>query len=264
MTCVCMDALGESSWYNVLKFVAPAPPGNIFMNFYIQRVLSNESLQECGMNRPLRGRVNHDGRSAFVCEGQLPFYNSNKRIPECLNGIGLTKGAIANREFLVLFRDEFGLVEAALCWSPGFVPKEHAWVTIGYDVQKWKVFGDTIHKSTCHPIPPLCKMIAEICYSFPLYKYCLFANLNVAVPQRWWGLDDEWSALFRFSTVEEAAKCIDSSQDFNPHGIRLLRIENLNVKRKIVPLGWAGPVAGCFRYDAMADDSMAVDAMAAA
>ena len=53
-------------------------------------------------------------------------------------------------------------------------------------------------------------------------------------------------------------------QDFNPHGIRFLRIENLNVKKKIVPLGWAGPVAGCFRYDAMADDSMAVDAMAAA
>ena len=84
------------------------------------------------------------------------------------------------------------------------------------------------------------------------------------MPQQWWGLDDEWSALFRFSTVEEAAKCIDSSQDFNPHGIRLLRIENKKGKRKIVPLGWAGPVAGCFRYDAMADDSMAVDAMAAA
>ena len=96
-------------------------------------------------------------------------------------------------------------------------------------------------------------MIAEICYSFPLYKYCLFANLNVAVPQRWWGLEDEWSALFRFSTVEEAAQCIDSSKDFNPHGIRLVRIG----KRKIVHLGWSGAVA-------MADASMAVNAMAAA
>ena len=30
--CVCWDTLDQSLWYNVLKFVAPAPPENIFMN----------------------------------------------------------------------------------------------------------------------------------------------------------------------------------------------------------------------------------------
>ena len=102
MTRVCWDALGESSWYNVLKFVAPAPPGNIFMNFYSERELDNKSLQECGMPRPLRGRLKHDGRSAFVCEGQLPLYKSNKRISEYLSGLGLTIGAVANRDYFFM------------------------------------------------------------------------------------------------------------------------------------------------------------------
>ena len=249
MTRVCWDALGESSWYSVLKFVAPAHPGHIFMNFYIERELDNKSLQECGMPRPLRGRLKHDGQSAFVCEGQLPLYKSDMRKKEYLSSLGLTIDAVANKDYFLWFRDTFGLVEAALCWRPGFDPGDHAWVTVGYDVQKWKVIGDTIHRSTCHPIPPLCKMISEICYSFPLvrYKYCLFADLNFAVPQRSWGLYvdgwreivDEWSALFRFSTIEVSAECIDSRQDLNTHGIWLERIENFkkgNTVGKIVPL----------------------------
>ena len=171
------------------------------------------------------------------------------RKKEYLSSLGLTIDAVANKDYFLWFRDTFGLVEAALCWSPGFDPGDHAWVTVGYDVQKWKVIGDTIHRSTCHPIPPLCKMISEICYSFPLvrYKYCLFADLNFAVPQRSWGLYvdgwreivDEWSALFRFSTIEVSAECIDSRQDLNTHGIWLERIENFkkgNTVGKIVPL----------------------------
>ena len=241
MTRVRWDALGKSSWYNVLTFVAPVPPGNIFMNFYFEQKLDNKSLQECGMPRPLRGRLKWDGQSAFVCEGQLPLYKSGMRKKEYLGSLGLSIDAVANKDYFLWFRDTFGLVEAALCWSPGFDPGDHAWVTVGYDVQKWKVIG-----STCHPMLPLCKMISKICYSFPLvrYKYCLFANLNFAVPQQSCGLYidgysdivDEWSALFRFSTIEESSQCIDCWQDLDIHGIWLERIENLK-KGEIVPLG---------------------------
>ena len=61
MTCVCWDTLDQSSWYNVLKFVAPAPPENIFMNLCVQGWLHNDSLHACGMPRPLRGRLKHGG-----------------------------------------------------------------------------------------------------------------------------------------------------------------------------------------------------------
>ena len=158
----------------------------------------------------------------------------------------MTVGRMGGEHYFIWIRDNFGLVEASLVWkSPdsSWSPRAHAWKIIGYDLQKWKVIGNNVRRTTCHPIPPLCKMISEICYSFPLvrYKYCLFADLNFAVPQRSWGLYvdgwrevvDEWSALFRFSTIEVAAERIDSSQDLNTHGIRLL---DLN-RRKIVPLG---------------------------
>ena len=241
MTGVCWDELGESSWYNVLKFVVPAPPGDIFMNFYSARQLDNESLQECGMPRPLRGRLKHDGQRALICEGELPLYSSHVCISDYLTGLGLSIGAVANKSYFLWLRDTSGLLEAALCWSPGIDTRYAAWVTVGYDVQKWKVIG-----SSCHPILPLCKMISKICYSFPLvrYKYCLFANLNFAVPQQSCGLYidgysdivDEWSALFRFSTIEESSQCIDCWQDLDIHGIWLERIENLK-KGEIVPLG---------------------------
>ena len=74
--CVCWDTLDQSLWVNVLKFVVPAGPENIFMNMYVQGCLHNDSLHDSGMPRPLRGRLKHGGRSALICEGQLPLLGS--------------------------------------------------------------------------------------------------------------------------------------------------------------------------------------------
>ena len=88
-----------------------------------------------------------------------------------------------------------------------FVP-EHAWSVIGYDLQKWKVIGNNVNTFTCHPIPPLCRMISEICYSFPLvqYKYCLFADIPVEMVMY---PEDDISGLFRFATSDVVEQSID-------------------------------------------------------
>ena len=208
ITCVCWDTLDQSSWYNVLKFVAPAPPENIFMNLYVRGCLHNDSLHDSGMPRPLRGRLKHGGRSALICEGQLPL----------LGSFDMTVGRLTREDYSIWIRDISGLVEASMLWNQNrnsyrnidvieYVP-EHAWSVIGYDLQKWKVIGNNVHRSTCHPIPPLCKMISEICYSFPLvqYKYCLFADIPVQIDMY---PEDDSSGLFRFSTSDVAEQSID-------------------------------------------------------
>ena len=205
LPCVCWDTLDQSSWYNVVKFVAPAPPENIFMNLYVHGCLQNDSLHDCGMPRPLRGRLKHGGRSALVCEGQLPL----------LGSVDMTVGSSAREEYFIWIRDISGLVEASMLWNfhrnsygtPSANCFGRAWSIIGYDLQKWKVKGNNVHRTTCHPIPPLCKMISEICYSFPLvrYKYCLFADIDI-------DLDSLETSFFRFSTSDVAEQSIDVRQ----------------------------------------------------
>ena len=204
---VCWDTLDQSLWYNVLTFVAPAAPENIFMNMYVQGCLHNDSLHESGMPRPLRGRLKHGGRSALICEGQLPL----------LGSMDMTVGRLVGEEYFVFIRDMSGSVEASMLWNQdrssyrsidviGDVP-EHAWSVIGYDLQKRKVIGNNVNRFTCHPLPPLCRMISEICCNvFPKYKYCLFADIPVEMdmyPQ------DDISGLFRYSTSDVAAQSID-------------------------------------------------------
>ena len=184
------------------------------MNFYVQGSLHNNSLHAYGMPRPLRGRLMHGGRSAFVCERQLPF---------CKWGFqwfatGWMRDDSGLREYYIIrIRDNSGLVEASQLWkSPGssWYPAYHAWKIIGYDLQKWKDIGNNVPRTTYHPIPPLCKMISEICYSFPFvpYKYCLFADINISsIMYR----EDNRSGLFRFSTSDVAEQSIVVRRDLN-------------------------------------------------
>ena len=174
------------------------------MNFYVQGSLHNNSLHAYGMPRPLRGRLMHGGRSAFVCERQLPFLN------ECglqWFATGWIRDDSGLREYYIIrIRDNSGLVEASQLWkSPGssWYPTYHAWKIIGYDLQKWKDIGNNVPKITYHSIPPLCKMISEICYSFPLvrYKYCLFADIDI-------DLDSLETSCFRFSTSDVVEQSI--------------------------------------------------------
>ena len=207
--CVCWDTLDKSLWYNVLKFVALAAPENIFMNMYVQGCLRNDSLHDSGMPRKLRGRLKHDGRSALICEGQLPL----------LGIMGMTLGRLVREEYYIFIRDVSGLVEAAMLWNQSrssyriidvidYVP-EHSWCVIGYDLQKWKVIGNNVNTFTCHPIPPLSRMISEIWYSFPLfqYKYCLFAD--IPVQSNIYQEEQFISGSFRFSTSDVAQQSID-------------------------------------------------------
>ena len=201
--CVCWDTLDQSLWYNVLKFVAPAAPENIFMNMYVQGCLHNDSLHDSGMPRPLRGRLKHGGRSALICEGQLPL----------LGSMDMSVGRLVCEEYFIFIRDMYGLVEATMLWNQNrssyrsidvidFVP-EHAWSVIGYDLQKWKDIGNNVPKITYHSIPLLCKMISEVCTSFPLvrYKYCLFADIDI-------DLDSLETSCFRFSTSDVVEQSI--------------------------------------------------------
>ena len=130
----------------------------------------------------------------------------------------MTVGRMAGEHYFIWIRDNFGLVEASLVWkSPdsSWYPRAHAWKIIGYDLQKWKVIGNNVHRTTYHPIPPLCKMISEVCYSFPLvrYKYCIFADIpfQIDMYQR-----DDRSGLFRFSTSDVAEQSIDVAEHCTP------------------------------------------------
>ena len=107
LPCVCWDTLDQSSWYNVLKFVAPAPPENIFMNLYVQGSLHNDSLHDAGMPRPLRGHLKHGGRSAFVCEGQLPL----------LGSFDMTVGRLVREDYFIWIKDNSGIVRATMLWN---------------------------------------------------------------------------------------------------------------------------------------------------
>ena len=177
------------------------------MNLYVQVCLHNDSLHDSGMPRPLRGRLKHGGRSALICEGQLPL----------LGSIDMTVGRLVREDYFIWIRDNFGLVEASLVWKSvdsSWYPRAHAWKIIGYDLQKWKVIGNNVHRTTCHPIPPLCKMISETCYSFPLvrYKYCLFADIDISsIMYR----EENRSGLFRFSTSDVAEQIIVVRRDLN-------------------------------------------------
>ena len=116
----------------------------------------------------------------------------------------MTVGRMAGEHYFIWIR-------ASLVWkSPdsSWYPRAHAWKIIGYDLQKWKVIGNNVHRTTCHPIPPLCKMISEICYSFPLvqYKYCLFADIPVEMVMY---PEDDISGLFRFATSDVVEQSID-------------------------------------------------------
>ena len=177
------------------------------MNLYVHGCLQNEFLFDCGMPRPLRGRLNHGGRNALVCEGQLPLHEGGMGVVKYLYSFGLTVGRWAQMPYFIWIRDNSGIVEASLLWwhhqdRYDNVP-DHAWKIIGYDLQKWKVIGNNVHRTTCHPIPPLCKMISEICYSFPFvrYKYCLFADIDI-------DLDSLETSCFRFSTSDVVEQSI--------------------------------------------------------
>ena len=76
--------------------------------------------------------------------------------------------------------------------------------------------------NTCHPIPPLCKMISEICYSFPLvqYKYCLFADIDISSIMY---PEDNRSGLFRFSTSDVAEQSIDVRPDLDAYDELLMQ-----------------------------------------
>ena len=196
--CVCWDTLGESPWYNVLSFLAPTPPEDIFMNLYVQGCLRNDSLCESSMPRPLRGCLRHDGRSVLICERQLPLSE---------DGSWCAKGWVMElsgdkQYYHIWIRDNFGLVQARQLWnyhgSRWYTP-DYAWRIIGYDVQKWKVVGDNDLSSIYHAIPPLCKMILGICCSIPdfRYKYCLYAEIDIDIATR-------DTSFFGFSTSDEA------------------------------------------------------------
>ena len=130
--------------------------------------------------RPLRGRLKQGGRSAFVCKRQLPL----SRWGMIKFWSSMTVGRMAGEHYFIWIR-------ASLVWkSPdsSWYPRAHAWKIIGYDLQKWKVIGNSVHRTTYHPIPLLCKMISEIRYSFTLsnlgdlvrYKYCLFVDIDIS------------------------------------------------------------------------------------
>ena len=105
--CVCWDTLSETPWYNVLSFLAPTPPEDIFMNLYVQGCLDNDPLHECGMPQPLRGRLKHGGRSALVCEGQLPL----------LGSFDMTVGRLVREDYFIWIKDNSGIVRATMLWN---------------------------------------------------------------------------------------------------------------------------------------------------
>ena len=153
--------------------------------------MQNRSLHAYGMPRPLRGCLMHGGRSAFVCERQFPLRDATG----CQwFATGWMRDDSGLREYYIIrIRDNSGIVEASQLWkSPGssWYPAYHAWKIIGYDM-------NNVPRITYHSIPPLCKMISEICYSFPLvrYKYCLFADIDI-------DLDSLETRCFRFSTSD--------------------------------------------------------------
>ena len=137
----------------------------------------------------------------------------------------MTVGRMAGEHYFIWIR-------ASLVWkSPdsSWYPRAHAWKIIGYDLQKWKVIGNSVHRTTYHPIPLLCKMISEICYSFTLsnlgdlvrYKYCLFADIDISSGL---GLYTYQSGLFRFSTSDVAEQSIDVRRDLNAYDELLMQI----------------------------------------
>ena len=106
------------------------------MNLYVQGSLHNDSLHDAGMPRPLRGHLKHGGRSAFVCEGQLPL----------LGSFDMTVGRLVREDYFIWIKDNSGIVRATMLWNQHrnsyrnidvieYVP-EHAWSIIGYDLQK--------------------------------------------------------------------------------------------------------------------------------
>ena len=129
---------------------------------------------------------------------------------------------MVREDYFIWIRDNSGLVEASQLWNSSgssWYPPDHAWKIIGYDLQKWKVIGNNVHRTTCHPIPPLCKMISEICYSFPVvrYKYCLFAEIDI-------DLRSGDTGFFRFSTSDVAEQSIDVRRDLNAYDELLMQI----------------------------------------
>ena len=164
--------------------------------------------------QPLRGRLKQGGRSAFVCKRQLPL----SRWGMIKFSSSMTVGRMAGEHYFIWIR-------ASLVWkSPdsSWYPRAHAWKIIGYDLQKWKDIGNNVPSTTYHPIPPLCKMISEICYSFPFvrYKYCLFADIDISL-----FINREYnrSGLFRFSTSDVAEQSIDVRRDLNAYDELLMQ-----------------------------------------
>ena len=136
---------------------------------------------------------------------------------------------MVREDYFIWIRDNSGLVEASQLWNSScssWYPPDHAWKIIGYDLQKWKVSGNNVHRTTYHPIPPLCKMISEICYSFPFvrYKYCLFADIDIS------SIDEEAEcrgyrgSVVRFSTSDVSEESIDARRDLNADDELIMRI----------------------------------------
>ena len=201
------------------------------MNLYVQGCLQPCLQHACNMPWPLRGRLKHGARSAFVCERQLPL--SKRGLIKFWGSMtvgrdqGRTRGLprMVREDYFIWIRDNSGLVEASQLWNSScssWYPPDHAWKIIGYDLQKWKVIGNNVHRTTCHPIPPLCKMISEICYSFPFvrYKYCLFADIDISL-----FINREYnrSGLFRFSTSDVAEQSIVVRRDLNAYDEMLMQ-----------------------------------------